>query len=179
MSRRAWQLALITGRIGRRRETGHSESPRIHALSVHRVDRHPRLRGGVLPADRLNRGGAVVTAGVRLPAGGSACEQPEQRRRPECRSRWDPHNGPRYSEFRFWSPLLGCDAARRSIGGCLSRAFRKDDPGDSGILLCRRSRPASDPPGKRRVHGRARHDHCRYQGIASRRRSQANGIVGR
>jgi hypothetical protein len=44
----------------RRRETRHSVAPRIHALSVHRVDRHPRLRGRVLSADRLYHGCGVV-----------------------------------------------------------------------------------------------------------------------
>jgi hypothetical protein len=60
MSRKARQLALITRGIRRRRETRHSVAPRIHALSVNRINRHPRLRGGVLPADRLNHGCAVV-----------------------------------------------------------------------------------------------------------------------
>ena len=59
-SRGARQLPLITRGIGRRRETRHSVAPRIHALSVHRVDRHPRLRGRVLSADRLYHGCGVV-----------------------------------------------------------------------------------------------------------------------
>ena len=54
-------------------------SPR-HAFIEHEIGGHPRLRGGVLPADRLNRGGAVGSdAGVGLPAGGGACDQPKQR----------------------------------------------------------------------------------------------------
>ena len=57
-------------------------SPRIHALSAHRVDRHPRLRGRVLSADRLYYGCGVVSSdGVRLPARGGRCKQPKQRRR--------------------------------------------------------------------------------------------------
>ena len=41
-------------------ETRHSVAPRIHALSVDRVDRHPRLGGRVLSADRLYHGCGVV-----------------------------------------------------------------------------------------------------------------------
>jgi len=82
MSRRTRQFALITRGIGRRRETRHSVAPRIHALSVHRVARHPRLRGRVLSADRLYYGCGVVSSdGVRLPARGGRCKQPKQRRR--------------------------------------------------------------------------------------------------
>jgi hypothetical protein len=54
MSRRAWQLALVTRGIGRRQVPRYSVAPRIHALSVHRVVRHRPLGGGVLPTDRLS-----------------------------------------------------------------------------------------------------------------------------
>jgi len=73
MSRRPRQLALITRRIGRRRETRHSVAPRIQALRVHCIVRQRLLRGGVLAANRLNLGRAVIsTTGARLPVPGSA-----------------------------------------------------------------------------------------------------------
>jgi len=61
MSCRTRQLALITGGIGRRRESWHSVAPGIHALSVHRLVWHPLLRGGVLLADRLSQGCSIMT----------------------------------------------------------------------------------------------------------------------
>lgn len=52
---RSWQFALIAYRPLR-----HLAVALRHALPEHKIGRHPRHGGGVLPADLLNRGRVVV-----------------------------------------------------------------------------------------------------------------------
>ena len=50
---------------------------------------------------------------------------------------------PRYDEFRFWSPLLGCDAARSSMVGKGTQEYFAITGGPTSGQLCRDTLSAS------------------------------------
>jgi hypothetical protein len=151
MRRGTRRLALITRGIGRRRETRHSVAPCIHALRVHRVVWHSPLRGGVLPADRLSLGCAVVTdTGAGLRAGGGARHKPKQCRRPAGTPRSSataaiPTDGGLCGRVGSGS----CGVVRRHNRRARSRRSQVVGVPRFPIQDCRR--PSRSPPARRRA----------------------------